>query len=194
VLSERNSRVLMEQLRLQETYSEETGKAIVPYVNYERARNLLQYNLLKALADVLGRDSAIQAYREIVEYLARELTKREPVTLTFPQLRESMIHHSSTDGGFTFAIAHLDESMFLAKFDRCVIYESLRDVDDPELGYYATCYTGLIITNHQLNNLRMRRTQTLFTGSFCDELRWDPSVHDEPKQPPLKYSRSLIIE
>jgi hypothetical protein len=193
-LRDKTFEFLLKHLGSPDTYSKETGKAVVSYLNYSRADNLLQYNAIKALVDVLGREPAIQVYKETVEYLGKEQAIHRPVTITFQQFRESFIKSSSTDGGFSFAIAHFDESKFLAKFDRCVIYESLKDVDDPELGYYATCYLGMTVGRHRLENIRGRRTQTLFTGSFCDELYWDPGVHDEPKQPPLKYSRSLIIK
>ncbi len=185
---------LLNHLGPLDTYDKETGKAVVSYLNFNRGDNLLQYNAIKALVDVLGRESAIQTYKAFVNYLGEEQAKRAPVTITFQQFRESFIKSSSTDGGFSFAIAHFDESKFLAKFDRCVIYESLKDVDDPELGYYATCYLGMTVGRYRFKHLRGRRTQTLFSGSFCDELYWDPDVHGEPKQPPLKYSRGLIID
>jgi hypothetical protein len=97
-------------------------------------------------------------------------------------------------GGFAYAVSDLDESMILGKFDRCVVYESLKHVSDPELAYYAACYTGMIVGNQRNRYIQMRRTQTLFSGDFCDELYWDPRIHQEPEQPSLDVSRRLIVE
>jgi hypothetical protein len=84
------------------------------------------------------------------------------------------------------------EAAFLAKFDRCVSHESMKHVEDQELAYYAVCYPGPRLLEYAHQNISMRRTQTLFTADFCDELRWDRHVHDEPEQPSLEFSRKLV--
>jgi hypothetical protein len=68
----------------------------------------------------------------------------------------------------------------------------MKDIDDQELAYYAVCYPGPRVGKHNRKYIWMRRSVTLFSGDFCDELRWDRFVHDEPKQPSLEFSRKII--
>ena len=84
--------------------------------------------------------------------------------------------------------------MLLGKFDKCVVHESLKNVSDPELAYLVTCYSGMVSGNRRNQNIQMRRTQTLFSGEFCDELYWDPKIHKDPEQPSLEVSRNLRVE
>ena len=91
-----------------------------------------------------------------------------------------------------FGVVDVYEAAFLAKFDRCVSHESMKHVKDQELAYYAVCYPGPRLLEHAHQDISMRRTQTLFTADFCDELRWDRHVHDEPEQPSLEFSRKIV--
>jgi len=97
----------------------------------------------------------------------------------------------SEGGAMEFGVVDVYDAAFLAKFDRCVSHESMKHVDDQELAYYAVCYPGARLLEYVHENISMRRTQTLFTADFCDELRWDRHVHDEPEQPSLEFSRKM---
>ena len=95
-------------------------------------------------------------------------------------------------GGFNFGVIDINENAFLAKFDKCVWHESMKQVDDQELAYYAVCYPGPRLRRHADYNVWLRRSVTLFSGEFCDELRWDRHVHDEPEQPSNEFSRRIV--
>jgi hypothetical protein len=185
---------ILSHLRNQVVKGQTPGKTAVLYIDREKAENILFYYVVKILVDLLGRKEGINAYKDAVDYISDKRAKKDPDTTKIEEFRRKFTSGLAESGGFAFAVMELDESMILGKFDRCVVYDSLKHVSDPELAYYATCYTGMTIGNHRNKNIQMRRTQTLFSGDFCDELYWDPRVHEEPEQPSLEVSRGLIVE
>ncbi|MFX1416520.1 MAG: L-2-amino-thiazoline-4-carboxylic acid hydrolase, partial [Promethearchaeota archaeon] len=187
-------RFILSHLRSQGAKVQTPRKTTVLYIDREKAENILFYNVVKVLVDLLGKEEGISTYKDAVDYLADRRAEDEPDTTKIEQFRQGLTGSLPATGGYTFAVADLDDSMILAKFDKCVVHESLRHVSDPELAYYATCYTNMTVANRRNRNVEIRRTQTLFSGEFCDELYWDPEVHDEPAQPSLAVSRNLRIE
>lgn len=187
-------RFILSHLRGQEAKAQTHGKRTVLYIDREKAENILFYSVVKVIVDLLGREEGISLYKDAVDYVADRRAKDDPDTTKIKQLRQELTGSLPDSGGYVFAVADLDDGMILGKFDKCVVHESLKHVSDPELAYYATCYTNLTIANRRSRNLEIRRTQTLFSGDFCDELYWDPEVHEEPEQPSLTVSRNLRIE
>ena len=90
-----------------------------------------------------------------------------------------------------FGVVDIDDSAFLAKFDRCVSHESMKHVSDQELAYYVVCYPSEILGEYVHENISLRRSVTLFTGDYCDELRWDRHVHRSIEQPSEEFSRRI---
>ena len=113
-------------------------------------------------------------------------------THSIEQVRENRVKAWKEGGAMEFGVVDVYEAAFLAKFDRCVSHESMKHVDDQELAYYAVCYPGARLLKYAHENIMMRRTQTLFTADFCDELRWDRHIHDEPEQPSLEFSKRMV--
>ncbi|MGY5853041.1 MAG: hypothetical protein RTU92_05695, partial [Candidatus Thorarchaeota archaeon] len=180
------------QLDLPESFTTEMEKVDVSLLSVERGENLVTFYAVQTLVELTDRETGIKLYKDIVDYLGRNAEHRD--LKDFREARVKWVDGMANSGGFAFAVHDIDEDMFLAKFDRCVVYESLKDMCDPELGYLVTCYTGMTIGQHRDWCVRMRRTQTLFSGKFCDELYWNRHVHDDPEQPSLEFSRELDVE
>jgi hypothetical protein len=181
-------RFMLEQLNLSNI---EDGKANVFFLNAEKSENLISYMMISQLVKLAGRDSGIELWKEYVEHRARHAPPRE--LNSFKDMRDGMAHMNES-GGFAFTIHDFDENMFVGRFDKCVVYDSLKDQDDHELAYYATCYSGMVIGNRRDWCVRMRRTQTLFSADYCDELYWNREVYDEPEQPSLEFTRRMVIK
>jgi hypothetical protein len=81
--------------------------------------------------------------------------------------------------------------MVLFRFDRCLTHEALRDLNDPDIAYLASCYIGDAEEFNPGRTRYVRRTQTLHHGDFCDELYWDVDFHTDPEQPSLEFTRML---
>ncbi|MFX1367330.1 MAG: L-2-amino-thiazoline-4-carboxylic acid hydrolase [Promethearchaeota archaeon] len=161
-------------------------------IDHLRAKHMLLYNRIAALVDLLGREEGIQLFKDFVEFWGKKVAERGRWKVTLKQVRESSVPYWKDSNSFEFGVVDFDDEMFLAKFDRCVWYESMIHIQDKELAYYTVCYHGPRIGSYAHENVRMRRSVTLFTGDFCDELRWNIHVHDEPEQPSHEFSRKIV--
>ncbi len=185
-------RLIMKYIPLEKGYSLTEERVGIRYHDYLHAKHMLLYYRINALVEILGRESGIQFYKDFVQYWGKELAKKEQTTTKYEELRKSAVKFWKDSNAFEFGVTDIDERAFLAKFDRCVWHESMKDVDDQELAYLTVCYPGPRVGRYTRQNVWLRRSVTLFTGDFCDELRWDRHVHDEPEQPSQDFSRKMI--
>ncbi|MHA2236351.1 MAG: hypothetical protein ACXABH_13545, partial [Candidatus Thorarchaeota archaeon] len=118
---------------------------------------------------------------------AKEISMREN--------SDSAIQRWTETGLGEFTRVFLDEHKVLYRFDKCITPEVLKDLNDPEFAYLCSCYIGDAPDfNFSKRPQFLRRTQTLHHGEFCDELYWDPRVHDDPVQPSLDFTKNLREE
>lgn len=164
----------------------------VRYIDYLRAKHMLLYHRIVTLVELLGREEGIQFYKDFVQFWAKKVAEKGQWKVTLKQARDSSVQYWKASNAFEFGVVDFDDDMFLAKFDRCVWYESMKHIEDKELAYYTVCYPGPRIGRHAHENVILRRSVTLFTGDFCDELRWNRHVHDEPEQPSHEFSRRIV--
>lgn len=191
-IKELGLQLIMKYIPFREGYILSTEKETMSWVDHYRARHMLLYYCLTSLVELLGRESGLAFYKDFVEHWGRELEKRGKSLMTLAEGREKWVKSWAEGGLMEFGVYDYDEHMFLAKFDRCFHHEAMKHVEDQELAYYVVCYPGQIIHSYTMENARLRRSVTVFTGDFCDELRWDPRYHDEPEQPSHEFSRRLI--
>ncbi len=169
-----------------------TDMAEIRSIDHLRAKHMLFYHRIASLVDLLGRKDGIYFFKEFVEFWGEEIAKKGHWKVALNQARQELVPYWENSKGFEFGVVDLDDEMFLAKFDRCVWYESMKHIEDKELAFYTVCYPGPMIGRHAHEEIIMRRSVTLFTGSFCDELRWNRHVHDEPEQPSLEFSSKIV--
>jgi len=185
-------RIILKCIPLRQGYSLSDEPETIRWIDYCRTKYTLLYHQITSLVEILGREAGIETYKDFVEYWGKELAKKGKGSHAYADVREERVKSWSEGGAMEFGVVDVDEAAFLAKFDRCVSFESMKHVDDQELAYYAVCYPGPRLLEYIHQNISMRRTQTLFTANFCDEFRWDKNVHDEPEQPSLEFSSRIV--
>ncbi len=183
--------VIMKYIRFEKDSNISEGIFKIKSINHLRAKHMLIYHRIATLVKLLGREDGIEFYKEFVEFWGEKVAKKGSWKVTLKQARQELVPYWENSNSFEFGVVDFDDEMFLAKFDRCVWYESMSHIEDKELAYYTVCYPGPRIGRHAHENIIMRRSVTLFTGDFCDELRWNRHVHDEPEQPSLEFSRKI---
>lgn len=185
-------RIVLKYIPLSKGYTLSEENETLRWIDYCRAKYTLLYHLITTLVEIMGRETGIDFFKGFVQFWGKELAKKGKGTHTIEEVRENRVKAWKEGGAMEFGVVDAYEAAFLAKFDRCVSHESMKHVEDQELAYYAVCYPGARLLEYVHENISMRRTQTLFTADFCDELRWDRHVHDEPEQPSLEFSRKLV--
>jgi len=170
-------------------------------LNNRKASLRLSYYSVKSIIDVLGSEEGTELWRDVVSLTHRDnrstvekaLEKMESDGKTPPtvqQMTQGMMKGWDNVGLANYVYTKLDDHKVLFRFDRCLVHDALKDLNDPCVSYLCYCY----IHDHSSFNfsrIHMRRTQTLHHGTFCDELYWDSEVQSNPEQPSLKFTKSL---
>ncbi len=174
----------------------------VSSLNDARAGRRLSYHRVKALVDLLGREEGIPLYKEIVnrilmaERVERERNRKERLEkgekeISSAENVERAVKAWTDYGLADFTVAIFDDHKVLYRFDSCLTHEALRDFNDPDIAYLASCFVGDAEEFNTGRTRYLRRTQTLHHGDFCDELYWDVDYHTDPQQPSLEFTRML---
>ncbi len=171
-------------------------------LNTTKAYERLAYHRAKTIADLLGNKEAIPLWKKVVakrletekaEYEKRQKEREEKGEgiLSLTEVRERAIKHWTETGLGDFVACVFDEHSEVFRFDCCITHEALKDLEDPDWAYLATCYIGDAPEYNTFGTKYLRRTQTLHHGDFCDEFYWDNRFHKDPKQPDLEFTRNL---
>ncbi|MFX0095410.1 MAG: hypothetical protein ACFFBD_26985, partial [Candidatus Hodarchaeota archaeon] len=170
----------------------DNGTHKVRFDRFLKAKHMVLYHSLKALEEILGRKTTIRLYKDFILYNAQ--THGEIKKITCTEARKRFVNYWAKCGGFNFAIYDFDEDMWVAKFDKCVWHESMKDVDDQEMANYVVCYPGRINNLYWSEYLIKKTSQTLFQGDICDELYYSRYVHDDPESPSQEFLRKLVVK
>ena len=176
-----------------ENQAKSTETAILS-INRVKAQEVLSYYRLKALVDILGMEQAVPLWKEIVAFRIISNRKRRQTNVEKQSIKENLeraVEIWTKIGMADFTRAIFDENKYLFRFDSCFTHEVLKDFNDPDLAYLATCYIGDAEEYNKGKTIKLRRTQTLHHGDFCDELYWNSDVHKEVEQPSLELTRKL---
>jgi hypothetical protein len=163
-------------------------------INRVKAQEVLSYYRVKALVDILGKEQAVPLWKEIVAF--RIIASREKGQTNIEQLSmmenfERAVGIWTKIGMADFTRAIFDENKYLFRFDSCFTHEVLKNFNDPDISYLATCYIGDAEEFNKEKTVKLRRTQTLHHGDFCDELYWNSNVHKDVEQPSLEFTKKL---
>lgn len=172
---------------------ENPERYIVNFYNRAKAMERLSYHRVKTFAELLGKEDGIKLYTKILTLIQEDMKRdhQEPDDVSITKNRENAIKSWCKIGLCDFTYGVLDEHITIYRFDKCFTHEVLKDFNDPDIAYYASCYIGDLPTRNDGLLICMRRTQTLHHGDFCDELYWDSRHHKNPEQPSLDFTRKL---
>lgn len=163
-------------------------------LNWAKSFECLSYCRVKAFTDILGKDEGLNLYTKVIKSYITERNKKSKIdeTQTVKSRNERAAKRWCKEGITDFTFTFIDDDQVIYRFDRCVTHEALKDYNDPDIAYAASCYIADIEEWNQGDVIHLRRTQTLHHGDFCDELYYDTRVHKKPpKQPTLEFTKSI---
>ncbi len=171
----------------------DSEKYLVYGYNHSMAFRRISYHRVKSFAEFLGKDEGIELYTEILTRMIREVSKKRPEEedITNKKYCERAIKNWCDYGMADFASCEMDEHMTLFRFDSCFAHEVLKDFNDPDIAYYASCYGADLPVFNEGRFIRVLRSQTLHHADFCDELYWDSRVHKDPKMPDIAFTKNI---
>ncbi len=173
--------------------SNDPKKYLVYGFNHSMAFRRISYHRVKSFAELLGKEEGVKLFTEILTRIIREVSKKRPEEedITNRKYCEKAIKSWCDYGMADFASCELDEHMMVFRFDSCFAHEVLKDFNDPDIAYYASCYGADLPVFNEGRIIRVRRSQTLHHAPFCDELYWDSRVHKNPEMPSIDFTKNI---
>ncbi|MFC2082469.1 L-2-amino-thiazoline-4-carboxylic acid hydrolase [Candidatus Bipolaricaulota bacterium] len=140
-----------------------------------RARFLPNYLKLKALAEAIGRDDAIELMKQFLDETIALSPARQDGPKCLAELRERQIEFNLQEAGMDWISAVVSEHQYLNKVTVCRIQKVLAEYDDNELMEVVACYPDFAMFRKTNEYFCLSRTQTLMNGGdYCDSC-----YHDE---------------
>jgi len=185
-------------LKLPENYKHEQGKITLSFYDRIKAGETISYYLVSSFIDIYGKKEGIEIYKQIVPHLIEERRAREkqeepedPKTVTILDSNNRAIESWCEIGLVDFSFCIFDDYKLIYRFDRCLTPEALKEFNDPDIAYLATCYIGDAPEFNEGRTIHMRRTQTLHHAKFCDEFYWNNYVYPDVEQPDLEFTEKM---
>jgi hypothetical protein len=185
-------------LKLPSSYHPDQGEIELLYFDDIKSRERLSYHRVKTFADLYGKEEGIEIYKQIVPGVIKALKAKymppkppNPETINILDSNKGAIDSWCKIGLVDFAFHIYDDFRIIYRFDNCLTPEAVKDFNDPDIAYLATCYIG---DNPEWNKdkiIHMRRTQTLHHAKFCDEMYWNNYVHPDPEQTSLEFTEKI---
>jgi len=168
-------------------------KYLVWGLNESKSFRRMSYYRVKSLTELLGKEKGIEVYTTILTRMIDEAKKKNPESsdITVTSRINKAVKAWCSIGMADFVYCNLDEHMTIFRFDSCFAHEALKEYNDPDIAYIASCYGADLPVFNEGRNIRLLRTQTLHHADFCDEFYWDQRVHDNPKMPSIDFVEKM---
>jgi hypothetical protein len=185
-------------LQLPKDYLPNMGEIELLFYDRMKVGEHVSYYCVKTFVDIYGREEGTEIYKQIVPKLLREMKEKSkqeqpenPKEVTIHDMHKRNLEGWCNSGLADFSYHIFDDYKVLYRFDKCLIPEVLKEFNDPDLAYLASCYIGDNPEWKKGRIIHMRRTQTLQHADFCDELYWNNSIHPNVEQPPLEFTENI---
>lgn len=170
-------------------YTWEPQELDLLFINVVRASQLHFYYRAELLTELIEREEAIQLLKDYIDFAIAnhgQVQKYEDLT----KMYEDQIKDSEAQSGDWIAVS-AENGKYISRADRCVPYEVLKGINDPELAYIVACYGDYARIKKMNENFVLTRTQTQFDGSYCDTCIHDTRIVDKIEHPPKEVFENL---
>lgn len=161
------------------------------HFDVDRGNSYPRYYLLKILTKLLDRDEAIQLFKAYIDLQIIENLER-PHRETITEIFELDVKNGKNSESSAFISALLNEGLYAGRVDSCMGYESLKELNDPELTEIITCYADFEKVKKSNKHFVLTRTCTLHTGPYCDNLYHDTRIVSDTKHLPRDFFDNLV--
>ena len=157
-----------------------------------RVRYLPNYLRLRALADVVGRESAIALMKDYLDWAIGLASKHPNPPESLTALREGQVRFNLNEAGMDWISGVIGEHQYVNKVTVCRIQKVLAEYDDPELMDVVACYPDFAMFQNVDENYVLTRTQTLMNGGSCCDTCYHDKRHVEGfEHPPMSLFDGL---
>lgn len=162
---------------------ERTEKIRLTARQYLRGVFVVNYFIVKALAEVMGKAAAIALFEDFTDLQTK--------TYNLPHLEKvaDLLAAKSPPGevfagGHDFVEFELNDGQAGCKVTKCKWHEVLKEFNDPDLEYAVICHYDFEAARRHNPNFKLTREGTLAQGRSCCDFIWhDTRVEKNPTHP-----------
>jgi len=166
----------------------------IPSRSYWRGIILPRYYQLVALTKTLGRNEAIELFKEYLDqyYIHIKSTLEHYDSLDEFYNKRIEDKKKSTDNEFAVVYSTVKNGVYIIRIDNCPAVESLDDIDDKELVYVIMCYHDYQHAKLLNENFLMTRKFTIAEGGpYCDKVFHDTRIDKNLKHLSKEFFDSM---
>jgi hypothetical protein len=157
-------------------------KVTIPFTNYLKSYVPANYMMLASMVEVLGREIAVNLYKEFVDYRTDELNLLGQFETLSDFYNAYFIMEKGPNGVLSCL---LEDGKMIARVNQCSWQKILEPFGDPELAYLTSCYYDFHAAKVMNPNFKLTRTKTLMQGDeLCDFCWHDNRLDDSMNRPP----------
>ncbi|MFX1253299.1 MAG: hypothetical protein ACFFCZ_16945 [Promethearchaeota archaeon] len=166
-------------------------KVKIPNKNYIQSFLYLRYYNALVLTETLGRETAIQFYKDYIENYVKDGRSLEATTFeNLEVFRESIIQRNLESPGIGWAIVQgkIENGKFPQRKDTCMWDDAINDLPDVELKYLAACYGDFQGYNNRNENFILTMKHTIIEGHpYCDCVVHDIRINNDLRHPTKEF-------
>ncbi len=192
-------------INLPENYVNEQGEIETIYFDLRKTSERISYYLVRTLVDIYGKEEGTELYKQIAPNIIKEYISKaerekpkdvseepiDPKTVKIHDFKKNSTEAWCKVGLADFTSCIIDDYKVVYRFDSCLTPEALKEFNDPDIAYLASCYLADIPEFNEGRTIHLRRTQTLHHAKFCDEFYWNNDVHPDAEQPDIEFIENM---
>ena len=170
------------------------GKVIILFTDYLKSYIIPAYQMAFALTTVLPRTTALQFYKDFIDYYVQENKDSFAYEVKNPEEEfEQMKKYPQATHDIVLFL--LEKGMIVNKITRCMWHELLSQFNDAEIAYAVACHIDFSKTICTNENIMLTRTKTLMQGDeYCDFCWHDKRFDDELKHPDSEFWEKTSLD
>lgn len=151
----------------------------VPNYNFQRSAILLEYNQMLALAEIIGREEAIDLYKKHADRyviihdtpLFKKIEDLETMRRRTIEFLERGIY------GRIRIVSDIEDGRYIVRCENCEKINTVPDLEDREFLYTISCHSDFQVIKLYNENFVLTRRCTLAEGApYCDNVYHDKRI------------------
>jgi hypothetical protein len=162
----------------------------IPNRNFQRSAILLEYNQLQVLAEIIGREDAIDLYKKHTDrYIIIHDTPLLKKIEDLETMRRRTIEFLERGAfGRVRIVSDVEDGRYIVRRENCEKIEVVPDLEDREFVYTISCHGDFQVLKLYNQNFELTRRHTIAEGAlYCDMVYHDARIDKTLAHPSKEF-------
>ncbi|MBY8998815.1 MAG: hypothetical protein KGD60_13895 [Candidatus Thorarchaeota archaeon] len=178
------------KLNLPGDYQPESKEIEISLMDWLKSTNVFRYYRVKAIVDIMNREEAINLWKEMVFRSTQDSLKNsdEEIHPPIKEITEGWKKEGERgESTLELIVVSYDDNKVALRFDKCPVFDSVKDLEDREIAYLSYCWTGQPEQELNQHSRRKNTPQTLYQAEYCVEFYWNNDVYPNADPPSVEF-------